>query len=145
MHRIETETSEKEAWEFAEEFMLPEDEFLDDIPYKLTNLSSLIPLKHKWRVPFSALVMRLEKLEAISSNTARYLYSQLSKYKRNEPFPVEKEKPQIEDILIQYYQKKLGFSVDELTSLIGIYSTQLEKEFPRGGNTFKTHLSNLNI
>lgn len=95
---------EAEAFEFASEFLMPESEIRDSLMGKLT-LWRLADLKRVWKVSMGAILYWAEKLECISSNQSRYLWSQYSSmgYKRKEPLPVIIDQPTLINRMIKKY------------------------------------------
>ncbi len=87
---------EKEADQFAAEFLLPEEGIRRDIVSPVT-LSSLAALKPKWRVSIAALVRRARDLSIISETQYRMLMKQVSArgWRTQEPenLAVTPEKP----------------------------------------------------
>ncbi len=91
----EEKQREKEAFRFAGELLMPERSAREEIASPVT-LSSLAPLKPRWGIAISALIMRAAQLEVISERQQRYLFQQLSQrgWRTREPanldVPVEK-------------------------------------------------------
>jgi Zn-dependent peptidase ImmA (M78 family)/DNA-binding XRE family transcriptional regulator len=86
MHVNPHEAVEDEAWEFAEEFLMPVAEIeqqLDGL-----NLDKLGQLKKEWGVSMQAILYRAKKLGKISESYYRFLWMQIGKcgYRINEPF-----------------------------------------------------------
>ena len=127
MHKYETPTCEEEAWAFATEFLAPEDEFLNDIPKRITNIRELFPLKFKWKISVKAMVKKLSDLGMIQEGTSRYLYMQLSPYKKAEPYPIEMEKPKIIESLISYCKRNLDLSDDDICSIMGFRNEEFDE------------------
>jgi Zn-dependent peptidase ImmA (M78 family)/DNA-binding XRE family transcriptional regulator len=113
---------EKEAWEFAAEFLIPKREFLSNV-YKF-DLTSLGALKSYWKVSMSALIYRAKSLNLLSENQARYLWQQMSAlgYKIKEPieFNIPKETPQTLKLILDEYFNQLSISKTELANLLQI-------------------------
>jgi Zn-dependent peptidase ImmA (M78 family)/transcriptional regulator with XRE-family HTH domain len=86
---------EKEAFRFAGELLMPEQSARDELSSPVT-LSSLAPLKPRWGIALSGLIMRAAQLEVISDRQQRYLFQQLSQrgWRTREPenldVPIEK-------------------------------------------------------
>jgi Zn-dependent peptidase ImmA (M78 family)/transcriptional regulator with XRE-family HTH domain len=120
MHQMPSETCEEEAWAFASEFLMPADEIVRVLPRRLTNIKQLVSIKQEWKVSMKALVKRSSDLGVIDMRTARYLYSQLAPYGIQEPLPVRKEKPLFIQALIDFYEKDLAYSEDDLLSFLWI-------------------------
>lgn len=86
--REEFKQIEQEANQFAAEFLLPRESFLNDLvaPYQ-TKLDYYVELKKKWKVSISAMIVRAYQLNAINYNQYQYLMRQMSKkgMRRKEP------------------------------------------------------------
>jgi Zn-dependent peptidase ImmA (M78 family)/transcriptional regulator with XRE-family HTH domain len=86
---------EKEAFRFASELLVPEKSAREEL-IKPVTLSSLAPLKPRWGIALSALIMRAAQLEILTERQQRYLFQQLSQrgWRTREPanldVPVEK-------------------------------------------------------
>jgi Zn-dependent peptidase ImmA (M78 family)/transcriptional regulator with XRE-family HTH domain len=95
MHTEPHEKVEDEAWEFAEEFLMPGAE----IEQKLVglNLDKLGQLKKEWGVSMQAILYRAKKFGIIGESYNRFLWMQIGKcgYRVNEPFEdaIPDEKP----------------------------------------------------
>lgn len=88
-------TLEKEADQFAGEFLFPEKSARSELIPPIT-LKNLIPLKNKWGLSLQALIRRSYDLDIISNRQYKYLNQQISikKWKQKEPaFGVPIEKP----------------------------------------------------
>lgn len=78
LHREEQpEDREDQAFAFAAELLTPAEAICHEWPPR-TTLANLLPLKSKWGVSLSALVMRGNRLGLISDLQSRSLYKQLS-------------------------------------------------------------------
>src|SRR5205085_11640863 len=90
------EDIEKEADDFASEFLLPEEAMRREI-VKPVTLSSLAELKPRWRVSIASLIERAYKLKIINSDQRKYLWKQMALrgWKMQEPanLSIEPERP----------------------------------------------------
>jgi len=88
--------AERQAYEFAAEFLLPADSIRQELVPPIT-LASLVPLKKRWGVSLQALAMRAREIEVISDRQCRYLFEQMSQkgWRKREPksLDVQVEKP----------------------------------------------------
>jgi Zn-dependent peptidase ImmA (M78 family)/DNA-binding XRE family transcriptional regulator len=87
--------AERQAYQFAAEFLLPEESFRNELTSPVT-LASLVPLKKRWGVSLQALSMRAKETGAISERQCRYLFEQMSQkgWRKSEPsMDVHVEKP----------------------------------------------------
>lgn len=132
MHQMPSDTCEDEAWAFASEFLMPADEIVRVLPTRLTNIRQLVPIKQEWKVSMKSLVKRGSDLGVIDKRTASYLYSQLAPYGVQEPLPLEKEKPLLIQALIDFYEKEMEYSEDELLSFLRIEKDMFDEWYGIG-------------
>ncbi|MGH9691609.1 MAG: ImmA/IrrE family metallo-endopeptidase, partial [Candidatus Acidiferrales bacterium] len=87
---------EKQAFQFAAEFLMPEKQMRLEINPPV-SLDTFISLKQRWGVSIQALVMRARELELVNQRKYTYLFQQLSArgWRTREPrmFDVPIEKP----------------------------------------------------
>ncbi|MCA1702173.1 MAG: ImmA/IrrE family metallo-endopeptidase, partial [Actinobacteria bacterium] len=85
---------EKEANQFAAEFLVPAETFAQEVSGPVT-LTTLMMLKTRWRISMQALVMRCRDLGAITERQARYLFQQISVrgWRKAEPVEIPVERP----------------------------------------------------
>lgn len=87
---------EQEAFAFAGELLLPEQAARVEMIPPLT-LSTLAPLKPRWGMAISALIMRAARLEILTPRQQRYLFQQMSQrgWRTHEPsnLDIAVEKP----------------------------------------------------
>jgi len=86
---------ENQAHRFASAFLMPEQEFADDI--SLVTMEALISLKTKWQVSIAAMIKRAQDLNLITPDRAERLWINLSRrgWRRREPLDdcLEAEEP----------------------------------------------------
>ena len=119
MHTIPTSNAEEEAWQFAEEFLLPEVSIKDELR-RARRLSDYSDLKRKWKVSMAALIRRAKNLELIDANRYRYLMQQMAPYRVREPVPLSLEQPSLVNELISAYRGDLKYSDEELLEVLCI-------------------------
>lgn len=114
------EDAEREADEFASEFLMPADEITNDLNY--VDFPSLAQLKKKWLVSMRALVRRARDLDVINANTYRNLQINFSKrgYTKNEPIMLPVEIPTLFKDTLTLYKEELEYSDTELQELMKI-------------------------
>ncbi len=97
---------EKEAFEFASEFLMPESEIRLAVTSRLT-LEKLADLKRIWKTSMSAILYWSEKLKLITPNQSRYLWSQFSSlgYNKQEPIPIQIDTPTLVARMVLLYTK----------------------------------------
>jgi Zn-dependent peptidase ImmA (M78 family)/transcriptional regulator with XRE-family HTH domain len=95
MHTNPNENVEDEAWDFAQEFLMPAAEIGKQ--FDRLNLDKLGRLKKEWGVSMQAILYRAKKLGKIGESYNRFLWMQIGKcgYRVNEPFEdvIPDEKP----------------------------------------------------
>lgn len=120
MHRIPTEDMEREADEFAAEFLMPARE----IGQFLSNLTveRLAFLKRQWKVSMIAILNHALRLNKITPRQHRSLITRLAQLgitRIKEPaelnFPVEQ--PTLLNELIEFHGKELGFDVTQMADI----------------------------
>ena len=118
MHRIPTPEMEKEANDFAAEFLMPSNEIKQHL-YEPT-LEKLAGLKRYWKVSIASLIYRAKSLKTITYNQERYLWTQYNAagYRRKEPVELPKETPSIIQDLINLHLNDLGYSEEELSKIL---------------------------
>lgn len=85
---------EKEAHQFAAEFLMPAETFTQELSGHVT-LTTLMKLKTRWKASMQAIVMRCRDVGAITERQARYLFQQISArgWRKAEPVEIPAERP----------------------------------------------------
>jgi Zn-dependent peptidase ImmA (M78 family) len=135
MHSIPGDDAkmEEEAHRFAAAFLMPAP---DIRPYLTTpKLSVFARVKAYWKVSIKALIKRAHDLKLVTDNQYRWLNVQYSKaFKAGEPVQIERETPSSLRYMVEYHLKNLGYSIQELASLLCVHSEDLERAYvPRSG------------
>ena len=124
-----SEELEREANEFASDFLMPEDQ----IGEMLTNLSfsSLAELKRRWKVSMRALIRRARDLNCISEQKYRSFQIAFSKkgYTKREPVEITVENPTVIRDSIKLYKQELGYSDEDIMQVMGIYQNDYYRWF----------------
>ncbi len=112
--------AEKEADEFASQFLMPEKE-IKPMLYNL-KMSSLAELKRIWKVSMRTLIRRAKDLEAITPETYRTFQIEFSrrKYNKTEPIPLLPENPSLVKSIFELYIEELCYSTEDLLELMRI-------------------------
>ncbi len=127
LSKSEQNRLENEANLFASAFLLPRDEFINDMK-TVKYLNDFVKLKQKWFVSIGAMLIRAKQLGIISNDEyLRYIknYS-YHKYRKNEPL----------DNIIQVYQPSLfkyslemlfenGYTIDEFENDLSVHGIGL--------------------
>jgi Zn-dependent peptidase ImmA (M78 family)/transcriptional regulator with XRE-family HTH domain len=136
MHRFPDEHSESQAFLFAAEFLMPEEE----IRPMLSPLSfdRLARLKLYWQVSMKALIKRAEGLGIISHSTVRYYWAKMEKsgFREQEPYDDEllNETPTLLMEIVSTYVSELEYTDKELSTLIMVPTERFLKSFVGEGN-----------
>jgi Zn-dependent peptidase ImmA (M78 family)/DNA-binding XRE family transcriptional regulator len=111
-------SKEQEAFRFGAEFLMPENEIKPQL-FRL-NLRILADLKKYWKTSMAAIIYRAKYLGAINENQAKYLRMQMGAegYRLKEPVFFSAEQPSVLREMIEAYTDDLGYSTDEIATLI---------------------------
>lgn len=128
MHDFPTETMEKEANEFAAEFLFPRSAVLTEA----TNLTtpSIWRLKQRWRVSGQCIISQAKAAKLIDSQRQKSLMCYFSKkgWRRREPVEIEREKGRMLSRMLSAFDE-LEFSQEEVRQMIGATSSELGSLF----------------
>lgn len=126
MHRMPSDEQERQADEFASEFLMPARDILDALKGGL-DLNRLIQLKAEWKVSMAAIVRRAHSLSAITAWRYRQLNVELSTlgYRTVEPTTIESEQPTAVDAIVHELRSSQNLSTIKLATITGLH----EREF----------------
>lgn len=115
MHTLHSEDQEREADEFAAEFLTPEKEIKPDL--RSLTMAKLSPLKQYWKVSMAALIRRARDLSQINDRQYRRFFTKLNhlNYRMNEPNPIPQEEPRLIKDIIEVHQTTHSYSAAELS------------------------------
>lgn len=131
MHTCPTPEMEKQADEFAAEFLMPK----ADIASELSGLSlqKAAQLKPYWKVSMGALIVRAKTLGKIDTGTASYLWRQMSiaGYRTKEPVSLDfaAETPSLSEALIRNLTHELGYSNTDLEHALHLHYSELAEMY----------------
>jgi Zn-dependent peptidase ImmA (M78 family) len=110
--------AEKEANQFAAEFLMPAEEIRPDL--RNLDLSDAARLKSVWGVSMAAIIQRARDLGRLTESNYRRLFTVLSAsgQRRRENFPLEFEKPEAFDNLVKWHRQKLSLGDDDMDKLL---------------------------
>ena len=118
MHQAPSPAMEDEAFLFASEFLMP----AVDIRAQVADatIPKLAAMKPYWRVSMAALLYRTDTLGLLGDQRRRYLWSRMGPYRKREPveLDVAREQPRLLLEVVAAHQHALGFSTDELASML---------------------------
>jgi Zn-dependent peptidase ImmA (M78 family)/transcriptional regulator with XRE-family HTH domain len=123
----ESRDVEKEAMEFAGEFLLP----LKDIEFHLSklNLAKLADLKRYWRVSMAAIIVKAKRSGFLTDNQYEYLWKQMGAlgYRKKEPIEIEREKPTLVQEILKAYLNDLNYSKKDLAVLLQFREDKIDE------------------
>lgn len=127
MHDLSSESMEDEANQFASDFLMPEDEILDELATSL-SIRTLAHLKRKWRVSMHAIIYRAKHIGAITERRAENLFIELTKagWRTKEPFPIAPEQPALLRSICDACQGEGDYSLEDLAAIALCEVTDLE-------------------
>ncbi|NEZ47946.1 ImmA/IrrE family metallo-endopeptidase [Clostridium niameyense] len=119
---------EEQADLFAGEFLLPYDEFDNDVVS--TSIEQFIMLKNKWKVSIQCMIKRCEQLNILTDNQLRYIKSQMTRkrYWRKEPLDdeIEIEQPYLFKQIFQLLIENNILKPEEIVNDIGLYKEEID-------------------
>lgn len=120
---------EGEAYAFAIEILVPENNIR---PYlSKVTIEKLADLKGYWYVSMAALLKYSNTLGMVTGNQYRYLWTQIGSlgYRKKEPVNIPSETPGIINEIINAYLSDLGYSKEELASILHITVAEFERVY----------------
>lgn len=126
---VDSETAEREADEFASEFLMPEMEIKPLL--ERINTKDLPLLKSKWKVSMHAIVRRAYHLEAINYQQYRHFQIWFSKqgYTKREPLNLVPENPTIIEETISLFRNELGYTDQDLMQMMRLNQDDFKNWF----------------
>jgi Zn-dependent peptidase ImmA (M78 family) len=124
-----TAHQERQADEFASEFLLPADAIRAELKQGRLDLPRLLTLKHRWGVSMAALLRRAATLGVVTDWQYRNLMVEMSAlgYRTQEPSDLVRENPRFIPALVAGLHADRGYRVDQLADAAGL----LPDEFTR--------------
>jgi Zn-dependent peptidase ImmA (M78 family)/DNA-binding XRE family transcriptional regulator len=130
MHLVPTDNLEREADEFAAEFLMPKREIYSHFgrPFSLPKAAEL---KAYWRVSMAALIRRAHDLGRIGDSYYRGLMTQLSRagWRTVEPVALADEKPTIMRDVVNVHMTTHGYSVAHLSKMALLHEDEFMERF----------------
>ncbi|GAA0444795.1 MAG: XRE family transcriptional regulator [Bacillota bacterium] len=138
---------EKEAHTFASSFLLPKEEFLNDLKYisRVSNPKSYIDLKQKWNVSIAAMGRRAYSLNKMSYQQYRHFNALLRRYHflKNEPLDddLQFHSPGKIRSVIKHVLENGAMDISDLTETFNFNITKITKMLNLESNFFEKYLS----
>lgn len=141
MHGMPSVSMEREADQFAAEFLMPKREIRPHLGRPFT-LQKAAELKVYWKVAMSALIRRAHDLGMISPSYYRALMTQMSKhgYRMNEPVALELEEPSIIQAVIDVHLREHKYTIEELSKLALLSVQDFQRYYPPPERSIKPYL-----
>jgi Zn-dependent peptidase ImmA (M78 family)/transcriptional regulator with XRE-family HTH domain len=128
---FDPELIEKQANEFAAEFLMPQKDIMD----YLTDLTleRLMILKQYWKVSMSALLKRASDIKAITPAQSLYLWQKMSKagFRKHEPLELNLpvETPSVLAQMVKVYFEDLDYSIPEFAHLLALNTDEVKQYY----------------
>lgn len=109
---------EREADDLAGAFLLPADEVR--LQLRRFDLRQLANMKSYWKVSMSSIATRAERLKLITPYQSKMFWIEMSRlgYRKREPHEPPREQPTKLRHMVEYHQRKLGYSDDDMAKLL---------------------------
>lgn len=124
---------EEEAWTFACEFLMPQDEIRPQL--QRLNLAKLADLKRQWKISMAAILMWAKKMSypPITPNQYRGIVQQMNKIRTVEPTALNfmRESPALLNEMIDAHTKELGYSEEQMMRLFHVKSEDFHDRYSR--------------
>lgn len=123
------ESAEREADEFAAEFLMPAAEIRQQL--KGITLQKAAQLKGIWRVSMAALIRRARDTGAIEESRYRSLNVQISQrgWRQVEPAPVSRDEPSVLRDLLRVNLDEHEFTPTELAEIVGLNEAEFAERY----------------
>ncbi|MCA3459307.1 MAG: ImmA/IrrE family metallo-endopeptidase [Rhodobacter sp.] len=111
---------EDEADAFAGAFLLPAHEIRPQL--RQFNIRQLSNMKGYWKVSMAAIAVRASRLNLITPYQRKSFWIEMSRlgYRKREPNEPAKETPSLLRKMLDYHVSKLGYSIEELSSVLHV-------------------------
>lgn len=128
---FDVELAEKEADEFASEFLMPSEDIINHLFGGLT-INKLADLKSYWKTSFASLIRRAHDLGVINKSRYTSLYVQISQlgYRKHEPnCGIAFEMPRLIKSMVKMHLNELEYTKDELMEILKMNKSDLQDLF----------------
>ncbi|SDF34847.1 Zn-dependent peptidase ImmA, M78 family [Blastococcus fimeti] len=116
--------AEKEADEFASEFLLPAAEIRSQLTGM--DLKRAAQLKAAWRVSMAALIRTARDLGKIDEGKYKSLMVRMSQlgWRKSEPVEIDREEPSVVPTVLNVHREDHEYSAHELAELVGLFEDE---------------------
>jgi Zn-dependent peptidase ImmA (M78 family) len=132
-----TAVQERQADEFASEFLLPADAIRAELKQGRLDLPRLLTLKHRWGVSMVALLRRASTLGVSTDWQYRNLMVEMSAlgYRTQEPSGLVRENPRFIPALVAHLRDDRGYHLDQLARVAGLLPDEFARLYLRDGDS----------
>ncbi len=132
-----TAVQERQADEFASEFLLPADTVRVELKQGRLDLTRLLDLKHRWGVSMAALLRRASTLGVISDWQYRNLMVEMSAlgYRTQEPGDLVREDPRSISRLVAHLSDNRGYHLEQLADAAGLLPDEFARLYSRNDDS----------
>jgi Zn-dependent peptidase ImmA (M78 family)/transcriptional regulator with XRE-family HTH domain len=132
-----TALQERQADEFASEFLLPADAIRAELKGGRLDLPRLLTLKHRWGVSMAALLRRASTLGVITDWQYRNLMVEMSAlgYRTQEPSDLVRESPRFIPALVARLRDDRGYDLGQLADAAGLLPDEFARLYFSNGNS----------
>lgn len=136
---------EREANEFASEFLMPKE--LCKMDFFNLRYNDLALRKVYWKVSKAAIIYRARELNCISESTKRYLFITLGRNgeRKQESVEVSIDSPKIVYKMTKLHLDELEYSMEELADLLGLSPSEIKACLLNEPNIFHLKTDKLSI
>ena len=128
----DTRDIEKEANQFAAEFLMPAEEIKPQLMGRM-SLTKLSDMKRYWRVAMSAILVRAKNLGVISNDQYRNMWMKFGKlgFKKQEPAELEpsKENPVLLNKILETFAHELDYTKEDFANLFTMHIEEIEEKY----------------
>jgi Zn-dependent peptidase ImmA (M78 family)/transcriptional regulator with XRE-family HTH domain len=137
-----TALQERQADEFAIEFLLPADAIRAELRQGRLDLPRLLTLKHRWGVSMAALLRRAATLGVVTDWQYRNLMVEMSAlgYRTQEPSDLVRENPRFIPALVAELREDRGYQLDQLADAAGLLPDEFARFYLRNHDSQNTPL-----
>lgn len=132
-----TALQERQADEFASEFLLPAAAVRGELKQGRLDLPRLLSLKHRWGVSMAALLRRASTLGVVTDWQYRNLMVEMSAlgYRTQEPSDLTRESPRFIPALVEGLRDDRGYRPDQLADAAGLLPDEFARFYLRSDDS----------
>lgn len=131
---------EKEAYEFAAEFLMPKEAIRPSLMG--LKLNYLAPLKEYWLTSMASIIRRAKDLACINADKYKYFNIEFSrrKYNTHEPINVEIDEPSVFYGAYSLFKNELGYTIEDISRAFSLPIDIIKEYCERERRLFKLRI-----